>query len=111
MLKLKWESLTQVPDITCPILYISGSADTFVPTRQTTDLFNASTKAQFKDILIVEGAEHNNTFMVGGQTYFNKLEEFFQKCTGEQIKCLAEENLKKHDDVPAAEKAEAVEDP
>mgnify|MGYP006111160597 CR=1 FL=1 len=33
MLKLKWENLTQVPDITCPILYISGSADTFVPTR------------------------------------------------------------------------------
>jgi fermentation-respiration switch protein FrsA (DUF1100 family) len=32
MLKLKWENINEINDITCPILFISGSADTFVPT-------------------------------------------------------------------------------
>jgi fermentation-respiration switch protein FrsA (DUF1100 family) len=77
MLKLKWSNIDQVNDITCPILYISGSADSIVPTNYTTDLFNASTNALFKEILIVEGADHNNTFMVDYETYFNKLEEFY----------------------------------
>merc|ERR1711990_850633 len=49
-----------------------------------------------KDILIVEGADHNNTFMVGGASYFNKLEEFYQKCAHEPIKNMAAENLRDH---------------
>jgi len=39
MLKLKWDSKAEVGDITCPILFISGSNDSFVPTRFTKELF------------------------------------------------------------------------
>jgi len=46
--------------------------------------------------MIVPGAEHNNTFMVGGTSYFDKLEEFYQKCCGEALKCFAQENIKAH---------------
>lgn len=96
MLKLKWDSRAEVGDITCPILFVSGSSDSFVPTRFTKELYETATKALFKDILIVEGADHNNTFMIGGASYFNKLEEFYQRCANEPIRNMAAENLRDH---------------
>ena len=79
MLKLAWYNDLEVKDIKLPMLFVSGSADTFVPTWMTHKLFGCATQAKFKDILIIEGGEHNNTFVVGGHNYFNKVEEFIQK--------------------------------
>jgi len=93
ILTLKWENVVEVKDITHPILFISGSADTFVPTHQTKELHVSAVKADFKEIYIVEGGEHNNTFMVGGEDYFNKLEWFHQKCCKEPIQNHGDRNL------------------
>jgi fermentation-respiration switch protein FrsA (DUF1100 family) len=93
MLKLKWDSKAEVGDITCPILFISGTHDTFVPTALTRELYDTATKAKFKDMLLVEGADHNNTYINAPVIYFNKIEEFYQKCANEPVKNMQEENI------------------
>jgi hypothetical protein len=35
MLRVKFDSLAKVKSVTLPIIFISGSIDTFVPTEQT----------------------------------------------------------------------------
>jgi len=95
ILTLKWENNVEVKDVAYPILFISGSADTFVPTWQTRELYEAAGKADFKEIYIVDGGDHNNTFMIGGDSYFNKLEEFYQKCCKEPHVSIADKNLKR----------------
>jgi fermentation-respiration switch protein FrsA (DUF1100 family) len=80
MLRLRWESEKQVPHLTTPIFYISGDVDTFVPTAQTWELYNKSTKTQWKEIWIVPGGNHNNTFMMAGPAYFTKCQDFMDKC-------------------------------
>jgi len=42
MLKLNWDNLAQVKKITCPILFITGDLDSFVPTEMTKRLHSAS---------------------------------------------------------------------
>lgn len=62
MLKLKWESLQKIGKITTPMMFISGDADTFVPTVQTKRLHEAAVKAKERRLMIVPGGNHNNTF-------------------------------------------------
>mmetsp|Transcript_79786 Transcript_79786/g.110446 ORF Transcript_79786/g.110446 Transcript_79786/m.110446 type:complete len:93 (+) Transcript_79786:138-416(+) len=62
MLKLKWESMKKIGKITAPMLFVSGDADTFVPTVQTKRLHEAAVKSKHKQLMIVPGGNHNNTF-------------------------------------------------
>lgn len=80
LLRLKWESNKQVPHLKTPLFYISGEVDTFVPTEQTWELYNTSHKTDWKDIWIVPGGNHNNTFIMAGPAYFDKCQAFMTKC-------------------------------
>jgi fermentation-respiration switch protein FrsA (DUF1100 family) len=73
MLRLKWESIDQVEHISTPLFFISGDKDTFVPTEQTHRLHNSATKTKYKEIWIVKGGEHNNTFAKAGIEYFERI--------------------------------------
>ena len=35
MLKINWDSLGKVEKVSCPILFVSGDKDSFVPTEMT----------------------------------------------------------------------------
>lgn len=58
-----------------PVLFIHGSDDGLVPCYMVHELFEAC-GSEFKDILIVEGADHAQSFMKGRQEYENKLGDF-----------------------------------
>lgn len=73
MLKLNWDNLAQVKNVTCPILFISGDLDSFVPTQMTRKLFDESTSVK-KELWVVKGGNHNDTFMVAGNEYITKLQ-------------------------------------
>jgi fermentation-respiration switch protein FrsA (DUF1100 family) len=62
MLRLKWESEKQVGPLHTPMFFISGDQDNFVPTQQTHDLFNKAVRSNWKELWIVPGGNHNNTF-------------------------------------------------
>lgn len=57
-----------------PVLFIHGDADTFVPCRMCHELYGKC--AAPKDILIVEGASHAESFYKEPDRYKNKILEF-----------------------------------
>lgn len=78
MLKLNWDNLAKVKKITSPILFITGSLDSFVPTEMTRRLHNECKSSQ-KELWVVLGGNHNDTFMVAGEEYVTRLQSFFEK--------------------------------
>ena len=78
MLRLNWDSLSQVKNIKMPIFYISGDQDTFVPFEMTLKLAKETKNSIHKEMYIVRGGDHNNTFAVGGREYLRRLREFLE---------------------------------
>ena len=72
MLKLNWDNLAKVKKITSPILFITGDLDSFVPTEMTRRLHSACQSSQ-KELWVVKGGNHNDTFMVAGEEYVTRL--------------------------------------
>lgn len=59
----------------------------------TMDLYSAATSTIKKDILAVPNADHNNTFMLAGQDYVDKLRTFMCECLGEEPPRLEAETV------------------
>lgn len=60
-----------------PMLFVHGGADDFVPTKMVYELYGLCQTG--KDLLIVEGAAHAQSIMVGYDEYTAKLDEFIEK--------------------------------
>lgn len=72
-------AVKQVANSAVPILFIHGSADTFVHTEMVYEVYDACTSP--KDILIVEGAGHAEAYCVDMKLYFSTVFEFLaEKC-------------------------------
>ena len=65
----------EVKKSTVPILFIHGSADSFIPVEMCYELYNNC--ASKKDILIIEGAAHTESYYMNREMYENKITEFF----------------------------------
>ncbi len=61
-----------------PMLFIHGSTDDFVPTKMAYELYN-NCSASDKDILIVEGASHAESYPVDSASYEAKINKFAEK--------------------------------
>lgn len=61
-----------------PILFIHGAADTFVPTSMVYQLY-AACGSEYKDLLIVEGAGHAESYRADSDAYEAKVKEFAEK--------------------------------
>ena len=66
-----WGKLTQVK---VPVLIIHGADDEIIPVAMGRRLFAAANSP--KDLYIIPGAHHNDTYVVGGKTYFERLKRF-----------------------------------
>ena len=80
ILTIGWNSDQTVPKLRLPVYYVTGDKDEIVPHEQTLKLFELTTSAVFKDLYIVEGGEHNDSWYVGGSTYLERLHSFMFKC-------------------------------
>lgn len=70
-------ALKQVKKIDVPVLYITGDADTFVPTEMTRELFeNTKSKAE---IVTFEGANHGESFVMDEEKYMKVLTTFLKE--------------------------------
>ncbi len=70
--------LEAVRNAKVPMLFIHGGIDNFVPTRMVYELYNNCT-ASDKDILIVEGAAHAESYPVDSASYEAKINKFAEK--------------------------------
>jgi fermentation-respiration switch protein FrsA (DUF1100 family) len=74
MIRTRMDSLAKVPLVSCPKLFIHSHVDEVVPYRLGRRLFDAASEP--KSFLEVVGAGHNETWIVGGDAYFDAIGEF-----------------------------------
>jgi fermentation-respiration switch protein FrsA (DUF1100 family) len=73
-LKGRFNSLDRAPSVGCPVLMLHGDRDRTVPYRLGQKLFEAL--PQPKRFITLPGAGHNDTYVVGGPAYFDRLARF-----------------------------------
>ena len=71
-----YNNLKKINHITIPKLIIHGNRDEIIPFSMGENLFEAS--AEPKAFYTIEGAGHNDTWVIGGRKYFETLKRFIQ---------------------------------
>ncbi|HEY4611801.1 MAG TPA: PhoPQ-activated protein PqaA family protein, partial [Bacteroidota bacterium] len=69
--------LEDVKRLTTPVLFIHGTNDEFIRVEYSKILFEDATGP--KDLLLIEGANHNDVWEVGGTIYERKILDFFER--------------------------------
>ena len=86
MIRTSMNSLAKIRTISCPKLFIHSKADRVVPYTLGRKLFEAAPEPKFFHEVV--GAGHNETWLVGGNAYFDALTEF----VGEAVKGTGQSN-------------------
>ncbi len=77
VIRSKLDTINYVSKIKTPKLFLHGTSDETIPYSLGKKLFDAS--ANPKEFYDIEGADHNNTYVIGGQGYFEKIDSFIEK--------------------------------
>jgi hypothetical protein len=75
-IKSRLNAIGKVPSLKLPKLFIHGTRDEIVPYGLGRELFSAA--AEPKIFYDIEGAGHNDTFLVGGTGYLNTIAQFIK---------------------------------
>jgi uncharacterized protein len=76
LLKDRLNSVDKIGRITAPILFFHGDLDDIVPYRCGLELFDAAPSP--KEFVAIPGAGHNDTYLVAGTSYFDRLRQFIR---------------------------------
>jgi pimeloyl-ACP methyl ester carboxylesterase len=74
ILRLRLDNLAQITRVRCPVLVFHGTADRLVPSAMGRRVAAAAPGPV--ELVLIEGAGHNETYDVGGRAYRDKLWEF-----------------------------------
>jgi fermentation-respiration switch protein FrsA (DUF1100 family) len=69
--------IDRLPQLSLPKLIIHGDKDGIIPIELGRQVFDAAKPP--KEWYVIEGADHNNTYVVGGRAYFQRLAVFIKK--------------------------------
>lgn len=75
-LPVKYDSLSKIAKLSMPLLAIHGERDELIPYTDGLALFEAAPEP--KTWYRIPGAGHNDTYLVGGGAYFQRLASFAQ---------------------------------
>ena len=67
--------IEDVKKLHCPILFVHGSDDTFIDVEHSKELYRVAREP--KQLLLIDGADHNNVWEIGGNNYKDTLNSFF----------------------------------
>jgi fermentation-respiration switch protein FrsA (DUF1100 family) len=76
LLSTKYDSLSKIGKVRVPLLVLHGTADEIVPFSQGRELFEVANEP--KSFYAIEGAHHNDTYLLGGEEYFRTWEAFIE---------------------------------
>ncbi len=79
LVRTRMNSLAKIGDVDAPIMVIHSPSDEVVPFVHGQRLFEAARGE--KRFLEVPGASHNETSLVGGETYFGAIRGFLEDCS------------------------------
>jgi len=68
--------IEEVKKLMCPILFVHGSKDTFIDVQYSQALYEAAPGP--KQLLLIEGANHNDVWEIGGKKYTDTLGAFLR---------------------------------
>ena len=91
ILQTKYDCITKIRDVKTPILILHGDRDELVPIEQGKTLYEAANEP--KEFYTIPGATHNDTYIVGGEEYFNVIKRFVNKLTNEKTKSSPRKDL------------------
>lgn len=74
-----YDTLAFIANVRCPILFLHGEMDEVIPLEMARRLFTAAPAP--KAFEVIPGAGHNDTYVVGGQAYFETLARFVREAT------------------------------
>ena len=79
LLNARYDVRRRLAAVHMPVLVIHGDHDSILPLPLGRAVFDAANDP--KEWLLIPGADHNNTFIVGGNAYFQTLLEFIHRVT------------------------------
>lgn len=72
----RFDSMAKIARVHAPVLIIHGTQDAIVPFEMGRQLFEAAREP--KSFMPIEGAGHDDPYIVGGQSYFDRLQAFLR---------------------------------
>jgi len=75
LMSQKFDSVGKLAQVRMPVLIVHGASDPYVPSRFGMALYEAATAP--KKLLLVEGADHNDSMLAGATPYRRALSELF----------------------------------
>lgn len=86
VLRIGWNSALIAPTLRVPILYLAGAQDQLVPHAHMLELYQLSQKtSKLPRIHIVENGTHNETWMQGRRTYWERFARFLAQVKAAQL--------------------------
>lgn len=76
VLRIGWYSELKIPELSHPILFISGDSDSLVPPQHMKSLYDLAAKSTYKYFYSVGGGEHNNTNTIDPPNYYKNINKF-----------------------------------
>lgn len=76
VLRIGWDSSSLIGGLKCSILFISGDSDELVPPFHMKRLFEMAKNAVYTEFFSVSGGTHNDSYMVAGLAYYDRLRDF-----------------------------------
>ncbi len=74
--RTKYDNVAKIPQLKMPVLIVQGTQDEVIPVAQGRLVYEAA--PQPKKFLSVEGAHHNDVYVVGGDRYLRELASFIE---------------------------------
>ncbi|MCH7761289.1 alpha/beta hydrolase [candidate division TA06 bacterium] len=77
--RARYDLIKRFKDIDIPVLVLHGDRDRIVPLALGRRVYEAAPEP--KDFYLIHGADHNDTYFVGGEPYFQRLLSFIRQAT------------------------------
>jgi fermentation-respiration switch protein FrsA (DUF1100 family) len=74
LFRTRYDTQERIRQVRAPVLVLHGDADEVVPLRQGRAVFDAAPEP--KAFVVIPGARHNDTYLVGGEPYWQAWESF-----------------------------------
>ena len=75
--KVPYDNLGKIGGVKVPVMIIHGSQDEVIPVDMARRVFEAAPEP--KELYIIPGSHHNDTYLVAGPEYVNRLRAFIDK--------------------------------
>lgn len=79
LIRARYDVIRRLPQVRMPVLVLHGDHDEVIPLALGQQVFEAASPP--KDFYLIRGASHNDTYVVGGESYFQRLLSFIHDVT------------------------------